>query len=391
MSRIGFQKSVRLFHKFSEESARRGGGKEGAREGIAHLAALAAVLRAERPFTSELLEPLAAFTNLLQSGQLPPEFGDDSFGDALLAIEEAQAERRQNDAQHWEFEGEVTDEAAADVARFAPSPLPSPSAAHEGQVARFVLDAAEQAEPGSLLVVGALAEPALPLAALCARFARVTLSDLDLARLEEHVRNVVPEALRARVKLERYDLTGCAATFQRAVKTRVAEAPSAAEAELALVELLQSYDVTSGSAGLSAAAEKPDLAVSAMVLSELGRGFREHVAQELQGRGFAVGPALHQELDLLGVWLVQHHVQALLRRAHAAALVSAVSEVELGTAPNGKKTAVGEPRDLLSVERLVERLPEIAEPRAEASWELSREQPGAEKRSLLTLVEAVLV
>jgi hypothetical protein len=391
MSRVGFQKSVRLFHKFSEESARRGKGNPSAQDGVAHLAELAAVLKAERPFTPGLLEPLSAFTNLLQSAQLPPEFGDYSFGDALLAIEEAQTERRQSDAQHWEFEGELTDEAAADVARFAPAPLPSPGPEHPQKVARFVLDAAQQVEPGALLVVGALAEPALPLEDLCARFARVTLSDLDLTRLEEHVRRVVPEPLRARVQLERYDLTGCAATFQRAVKTRVAEAASAAHAELALLELVRSYDVTSGSAGLGTSADKPDLAVSAMVLSELGAGLKRCAEQQLESRGFGAGPALRQELDLLSVWLVQHHVHALLRRAKAAVLISAVSEVELRVAANGKKSAVGEPRDLLSVERLVERLPELAEPRAEQSWELERPVPGVAERTLLTLVEAVLM
>jgi hypothetical protein len=389
MSRIGFQKSVRLFHKFSEESARRGGGNPSAKDGIAHLAALAAVLNAEQRFTPDLLEPLAAFTNLLQSAQLPPEFGDYSFGDALLAIEEAQAERRQNDAQHWEFEGEVTAEAAAEVARFASRELPAPSAPHRQSLERFVLGAAPGGDNASLLVVGALAEPSLPLEALCARFARVTLSDLDLARLEEHVRRVVPETLRARVTLERYDLTGCAATFQRAAKTRVAEATSAEQAEGALLELLQSYDVSAGSAGLSASAQKPDLVVSAMVLSELGRGFDECVAEALLSRSFSVTPSLERELELFTVWLQQHHVHALLRRAPAAVLISAVSEVELQSAPNGKKNAVGEPRDLLCVERLEERLPELAEPQDPQSWECER--PGVGGQSTLTLVEAVLL
>ncbi|RYZ10191.1 MAG: hypothetical protein EOO73_01040 [Myxococcales bacterium] len=390
MSRLGFQKSVRLFHKFSEETARRRGGAPSARDGIAHLAALTAVLKAERSFTPDLLEPLAAFTNLLQSGQLPPEFGDYSFGDALLAIEESQAERRQKDPQHWEFEGELTNEAAAEITRFALSARPS-SSEHRQQLSRFVLSSASQVEPGSLLVVGALAEPSLPWSALCERFARVTLSDVDLPRLEELVREHVPEPLRARVQLERYDLTGCAATFQRAVKSRVEEAPSAAHAEQALVELLQSYDVTSGSAGLSAASEKPDLAVSAMVLSRVGEGFRACVMESLASKGFGATSSLEAELELLSVWLVQHHVHALVRRAKAALLVSAVSEVELQRGPNGQKSAVGEPKDLLGVERLVERLPELAEPRAEQSWELESDVLGKEKRTLLTLVEAMFI
>jgi hypothetical protein len=191
------------------------------------------------------------------------------------------------------------------------------------------------------------------------------------------------------VSLERYDLTGGAATCQRAVKTRVAAATNAVQAEADLLELLQSYDVSAGSAGLSAASEKPSLAVSAMVLSELGRGFRECVAEALERRGFAVTPALEQELELLVVWLQQHHVHALLRRAQASILVSAVSELQLQSAANGKKTPLGEPRDLLGVERLEERLPEQADPRTPQSWECER--PGVGGQSTLTLVEAVLL
>ena len=41
----------------------------------------------------------------------------------------------------------------------------------------------------------------------------------------------------------------------------------------ALVSLLESYDVGAGSAGLSGVEEKPDLAVSAMLLTELGAGY----------------------------------------------------------------------------------------------------------------------
>ena len=161
MSRAGFQKSVRLFHKFSEETTRRRGGTQAGRDSVAHLAALDAVLKAQRPFTPDLLEPLAAFTSLLQSSQLPPEFGNYSFGDALSAIEEAQAERRQNDEQLWEFEGEVSDADAALVTGFAAATTEPAAAEHQAKLRRFVLDAAQVVDPGSLLVVGALAESAL--------------------------------------------------------------------------------------------------------------------------------------------------------------------------------------------------------------------------------------
>lgn len=371
---------------------RRRGGDQAGRESLAHLAAIESVLKAERLMSPELLEPLAAFTNLLQSAQLPPDFGDFSFGDALLAIEEAQGELRRNAPQHWEFEGEVTEAAAGALAALAPSPAEPPAAEHANQLRRFVLDAADTVQPGSLLVVGALAEPALPLAELCARFDRVTLSDLDLSRLEGLVRQAVPEELRARVKLERYDVTGSAATFAGAVSSRVAAATSAASAEEALVSLLQSYDVSAGSAGLSASQDKPNLAVSAMLLSRLGEGFGPLMSAALATRGFRSGAPLAAQLTLFRSYLVQHHIHALLRRAKAAVLVTAVSEVELQTLPSGKKDAVSEPRDLLGVERLEERLPEIAEIKAEHSWELARPLEGSsENRSVLTLVEALLV
>ena len=254
-----------------------------------------------------------------------------------------------------------------------------------------MLDAAQTVQPGSLLIVGALAEPALPLPELCARFDQVTLSDLDLAALEDQVRRGVPEPLRARIKLERYDATGAAATLAGAVSSRVAAAASAASAEQALISLLQSYDVSAGSAGLSAAQEKPNLAISAMLLTQLGAGFGPLIDTTLAARGWSRGPELTAQLALFRSFLAQHHIHALLRRAKAAVLVSAVSEVELQALSSGKQNAVGEPVDLLGVERLQERLPEIAEIKAEHSWELARALDGSGGRSSLTLIEALLI
>jgi hypothetical protein len=396
MSRTGFQKSVRMFHKFSEETMRRRGGDQVGRDSIVALAAIESVLKAERLFDPSLLEPLAAFTNLLQSSQLPPDFGDYSFGDALLAIEESQAELRQSAEQRWEFEPELSDEAAASLAGLVPAAATPSAPEHAAKLRRFVLDAAQQVEPKAALVVGALTCPDLPLAELAARFERLTLSDLDLPRLEELVRTTIPEPHRERVKLERYDVTGCYVAFARSVKDTVNGAGGPAQAEQALLSLLESYDVGAGSAGLSAAEGKPDLAISAMVLTELGAGFAPCIGAALSARGWdpeaAHRPPLRSSLELLRCLLAQHHIHALLRRAKAAALISAVSEVELRSGPGGKVAPAGDPLDLLFVERLEERLPEIAEIKAEQSWEWRHDrQVGAEKRSLLTLVEAVLV
>ena len=397
MSRSGIQKSVRMFHKFSEETMRRRGGDQAGRESLSALSDIAAVLKGEQLFTGSLLEPLGAFTNLLQSSQLPPDFGDYSFGDAILAIEEAHAELRQSAEQRWEFAPEVTDEAAQALSDFMPEPAAAPRAPdHAAKLRRFVLDAAQKAEPTSALVVGALACPDLPLAELAARFQRLTLSDLDLPRLQALVQTAVPEEHRDRVKLERYDVTGSYVAFAADVKEIVAGAAGPAEAERKLTELLESYDVGAGSAGLAFAEEKPSLAISAMLLSELGRGYERCIQGALLARGWdseATGrEPLAPALELLRCLVAQHHIHALLRRARSAALISAVSEVELRGGPGTKGTPASEPRDLLHVEQLVERLPEIAEIKAEQSWECRQDRPGtAEKRSLLTLVEAVLV
>jgi len=397
MSRVGFQKSVRMFHKFSEETMRRRGADQAGRESVEALAAIESVLEAERLFDASLLEPLAAFTNLLQSSQLPPDFGDYSFGDALLAIEEGHAELRQNAEQTWEFEPELTDDAAPSLSAFTtPAPTSPSSPEHVAKLRRFVLEAARAAEPGSALVVGALSCPDLPLAELAAHFERLTLSDLELPRLEELVRHAIPEQHRGRVKLERYDVTGSYPAFAAGVQRAVGDANGPAAAEAALLALVESYDVSAGSAGLSAAEEKPSLAVSAMLLSELGRGYAPCISAALAARGWdpqaphraPLGPSL----AFLRCLVTQHHIHALLRRAKSAALISKVSEVEWLGGPGNKGAAAGEPTDLLMVERLVERLPEIAEIKAEQSWEWRQDPPpGSGKHAVLSLVEAVLV
>jgi hypothetical protein len=360
------------------------------------LATLDSVLKAEKPFEPSLLEPLAAFTNLLQSSQLPPEFGNFSFGDALLAIEDAHAELRQNDEQRWEFTPELTPETAGAWLANAPPP-PAPSAGeHADDLRSFVFNAVQAVKPSSVLVVGALSAPELPLAELSQRCERLTLTDIDLTGLEELARRAVPEAQRAKLKLERYDVTGSCDAFLREARGIVSEATSVEEAAPELVSWLASYDVGSGSAGLATGEEKPGLAISALLLNRLGQEHRRALGDVLSERGWdrlaTERPPLSAALDLFGCLLQHHHVQALLRRAEAAVLVSAVSQVELRRLPNGQDAAEGEPADLLFVERLSERLPQSAGIKAERSWEQRGPHPSGDKsRSLVTLVEAVLV
>jgi hypothetical protein len=395
MTRSGFQKSVRMFHKFSEETMRRRGGNQAGRDSITALAALESVLKAERLFDASLLEPLAGFTNLLQSSQLPPEFGNYSFGDGLAAIEEAHAELRQNEEQRWEFEPELKDDSTASLTAFLPQARGASSGEHPTKLRRFVLDAASSAQPKTVLVVGALRCPDLPLAELAARAERLTLSDLDLPRLEALVRHAVPEAHRARVQLERYDVTGSYVAFARGVQEVVDRAKGTDDAIEGLAELLASYDVGGGSAGLSTPEAKPDLAISAMLLPELGQGYRRTVENAFKIRGFDSAVATRQPLagalTLLTRLAEHHHIAALLRRAHAAVLVSAVSQLELDEGPNGQVTPSSEPRDLLGVEQLLERFPSSAEPKAEASWEWRQPRATGASTSVVSLIEAVFV
>jgi hypothetical protein len=138
--------------------------------------------------------------------------------------------------------------------------------------------------------------------------------------------------------------------------------------------------VGSGSAGLTFAEEKPSLAISAFVLARLGEEFAGCIADAFAERGWPKDVTerapLLPALSLFRCLLQHHHVQALRRRAQSAVLVSEVSEVEL---PQG---AQSEPRDLLFVQRLSERLPQATEIKAERSWE----RQGAR---LVTLVEAL--
>jgi hypothetical protein len=386
-----------MFRKFSEETQRRRSKSDLGHDGVTALAALERVLDGERLFDGSLLEPLAAFTNLLQSGQLPPEFGDYGFGDALLMIEEAHAKLREKDEQRWEFETELTPARAARLKELWPAPSVGPAdRAHGIALRRFVLVAAQQVEPNMVLVCGALAAPELPLAELCARFQRVVLGDLDLPALEALVQRVVPQEHRARVVLEVYDPTGCYVALTDAVDSSVAAAASPEAAREALALLLSSYDVTAGSAGLTNQEGTPDLAISAMALSELGLGFAGGIERAFKSRNWDAGltprAPLALALALHSRLVEQHHIQALVRRAKSAVLVSAVSQVRLATLPGGQDQAQGEPVDLLAVEHLSERLPRAAEPKAEHSWEQRQPLLGnAKNASLLTLVEAVLV
>jgi len=413
MSRHDFEKSVRMFRKFSEETLKRRGGGPMSREGVVALQAIEAVLRGERKLTGSLLEPLAALTSLLQSGQLPPEFGHFNLADAILAVEEASAQANETAEQRWEFTPELSDpvaarlvalgcwehhdRGAADNAEAGGKTHAGGLRAHLEESRRLILEAASRATSGNAVVVGAGRAHGVPLAELAQRFQRVTLNDVRTATLEETVRAEVPEALRERISIERYDLTGSYEQFVKEVEERIGASTSPPDAEHALVELAESYDVGAGSAGISGPEGTASFAVSSMVLSELGAGFPLHVARCFSERGWELASppsaALNDALALLTCIVQQHHVYALLRRAELAVLITGVSEAPLRVLSDGRLEASGDPRELLAVERLSERLPQGTEILAEADWEWRRggDTNGSATAQAMLLVEGVVM
>ncbi|HEV8248326.1 MAG TPA: hypothetical protein VGP93_21265, partial [Polyangiaceae bacterium] len=365
MSRRALQKSVRLFRAFSEQTLRKSGPSQLGQDGVRALAALEEVLAGKRVLDGSLLQPLAAFSGLLARGKLPFEFRRSNFGDALLAVEEA---RVTSAAPRWDFVPSFSERTAE---RLGFDALPQGIdqiergnragwQAHAEENKRFILAAAEQASPaGYAVVVGAARAYDLPLAEIAARFPRLILTDLSLQAMEETVRQHVPEALRERVTLERYDLTGSSEQFVRELDAAVAGAKSLALAERALLELCTSYDTPASLARLCSAPDAASFAVSSMVLSQLGVGYKAYAARCFRERGWdeqrALQAPLEPALSLLGCYVEQHHVQALLDQAALAVLTSDVNASDVRALADGTVEPQGEPLEQLSVERLHER------------------------------------
>jgi hypothetical protein len=270
---------------------------------------------------------------------------------------------------------------------------------HASENVRFVLTALEQVpHPGTAVVLGATRSHDLPLADIVARFERVIIVDVtreDDTRANA-ARAVVRPELLERISVERFDLTGSYNQFVSDVSALVSRATTASDAERAIDELVSEYDVPADSVRLTAADVEPDLAISSMVLSQLGLPYKAFVARAFRARGF--GPErvregiLEQSLAALACRVEQHHIGALLRIPKQAVLTSDVREVAVTLGPQGDLVALGAPRSQLAVRYLTDRIPSRVTPRAEAAWEWLRivpKRPGAEG-SLMSVEGVVL-
>jgi hypothetical protein len=378
MTRATLHKSMRLFRKLSEESLRRRGQLPLGKEGVGALSTLENVLAGKEPMRGELLQPLAAFTNLLAGGELPPEFGRANFADALLALDEARQDLEARAEQRWEFAPELTPQAARELVELAGASAREQNFDDSSDQApgslRLIREACAQAPPGAAVVCASTAGPLLGLSDLCRRFERVILVGVDAQGLKALVLQV-PEPLRARLQLELYDLTGSLLAF-RSVVDEIGRSTSVDSRPRALAQMLDGYDVAASSAGISALEPRAALAVSTELLPELALPHRACLLRALGEGARGWGAELESSFELFRCRIQQLHIQALLRRAELCVLTSALREAEARAGAGGALAPAGQIKELLSVEHLSERIPRGFEIVSQAAWELVHEGRG---------------
>lgn len=231
----------------------------------------------------------------------------------------------------------------------------------------FILDAAARvARPRLAVVLGAGKAYDLPLADLAKRFERVALVDIDAEALAAASAAAVRDAgLGRRLELRAMDVTGVTARLARGIEDAIVSAPDAPAAEASLEALCRSYRLATAP-GLLAPGEHADLIVSGLVLSQLGlqpklaakRLFEQRfgpIARESEARWSSAW----NELELR---LQQDHINALADHADLAVLTSDV--VHHATS--------GDSWSVIGADRLEERVPELLEIVARASWSWPR-------------------
>jgi hypothetical protein len=336
------------------------------------------VFAGERPFRSELLEPLSAFSNLLAAGRLPHAFARLNFGDAYGALGDVLASKG---AGRWRFAPDVGKRTAArlglDRMGRGLDRLRRENQRGWDQHARvnraFILSAMERARATDVaLVVGGCRAYDVPLGEIARRFARVIVVDVcdELDTWEGIARAVSDPASRGRVSVERFDLTGAYGPFVAEVDAIVARTTTEGDAAREVSEFVSAYDVPASAFRLCRADIEPDFVVSSLVLTQLGLPFRSFVARAFRERGI-----LEPSLAAFACRLEQQHIDALLRIPKLAVLTSDVSEAAVTLGPHGHVLRVGEPRTQLSVEGLSDRIPSAHRPVAHDAWDWLRIVP----------------
>jgi hypothetical protein len=398
MSRRALEKSVRMFRTMCEETIRRGGSTPLGAQGVQALTMLEDVLAGKRRFDGSLLKPLAAFAHLLSSGQLPPGFARCNLGDALLAVGEVSA----HEPPTWPFDPGLAPATAARlgfdavIAGIDRLELENRTgwSEHGAASTKFILAAVELA-PGRnrVIVAGGARAYDVPLAPLAEMFEQVVVTDVCLEAAEENVRQRVGDKRRARVKVDRFDLTGSYNQFVATVDAVLAAARDVASAERALVDRITAYDAPSGAARLSGETGEADLAISSMVLSQLGVAYKAYVERCFGERGWdrarVKRSPLEPALSTLGALVEQHHIAALLDGARLAVLTSDVSAQSMVRRPDGSLEPHGQTEEQLSVEALVDRIPGRTEIIADTSWEWPRVEPEPGRAGMTMRVDAI--
>jgi hypothetical protein len=359
---------------------------------VADLKALHAVFAGERPFRGQLLRLLSGFSNMLASGALPPEFSRANFGDACVALGEVLESKG---TLRWRFDPDVRKRAAAELGLQRAGPgLDKMQRDNQGgwqrhaqENVRFILSALERVPAaGTAVIAGAARSHDLPLDRIAARFERVIVVDVCEAS-DTHAnaaRAISDPAALERVTVERFDLTGSYNQFVSDVGAIVSRAKSESDAEREIDELVSGYDVQQRTVRLCREEVEPDLAVSSMVLTQLGLPFKPFVTRAFRARGFrperVSEGVLGESLAALACRVEQQHISALLRVPKLAVLTSDVRESPVTLGPDGELVALGAPRSQLSVPSLSGRIPSRARPLAEAEWDWLRvvpKRPGA--------------
>jgi hypothetical protein len=348
------------------------------------VSALLDALAGRRPFTADLFEPLSRFAQLqwkLASAMGAPAC---NLGDVLTAF----ADVPPADAgPTWTFDPNV------DLAAFAKLGFTAASEGiartqrahregwwkHAQKSRAFITEAAARVErPRLAVVLGAGQGFDLPLVELAGRFERLVLVDIDGAALSATISGVFKDpALRARVEPRVMDLCGVNGALVAGVDACFTAAGGAAEVERRLAELCRSYRLPDGAA-LVPAGERPDLLVSALVLSQVAwpqRAYALRLWTERFGKPYgAAEKRLVEPWWELELRMQQDHVDALAA-AELAVLTADVVALPTALDASGTERPVGRRICGLGVDQLRERIPHTFTVDAHTSWTWARFQP----------------
>jgi hypothetical protein len=351
---------------------------------VSEAAALADALAGRRPLTGGLFELLTRFAQLQWKLATATGAPACNLGDVLTAFADVPPAEG---GPTWSFAPEVDIGAFAKLGFAAASEgiARTQRANREGwwkhaQKSRaFITAAAARVErPRLAVVLGGGQGFDLPLVELAERFERLVLVDIDAAALDATIAGVFKDArLRARVEPRVVDLSGVNGALVRGIDESFAAGGGAAEVEPRLARLCRSYRLPDG-AQLGPPGERPDLLVSALVVSQVAWPQRAY-ALRLWGERFGK-PYGAAEKRLVEPWwelelrMQQDHVGALAA-AEMAVLTADVVGLPTALDASGTERPVGRRICGLGVEQLRERIPQTFAIEAHATWTWARYQP----------------